>query len=68
MRLSLFLRRHLFLLLQSDHLQTVSCLITDVQMPFQSGLDLLEHLTRRGFGIPAIVVSAFLNDKIVRGR
>ena len=49
--------------LQSDHLQTVSCLITDVQMPGQSGLDLLEHLTRRGFGIPAIVVSAFLNDK-----
>jgi FixJ family two-component response regulator len=25
--------------LQSDRLQTVSCLITDVQMPGQSGLD-----------------------------
>jgi FixJ family two-component response regulator len=49
--------------LQSDDLQTASFLITDVQMPGQSGLDLLEHLTRRGFSIPAIVVSAFLNDK-----
>ena len=35
--------------LQSDHLHTASCLITDVQMPGQSGLDLLEHLTRQGF-------------------
>ena len=48
--------------LQSDHLRTASCLITDVQMPGQSGLELLEHLTRRGFHIPAIVVSAFLNE------
>jgi len=50
--------------LQSDHLHTASCLITDVQMPGQSGLDLLEHLTRRGFHLPAIVVSAFLDEKI----
>ena len=49
--------------LLSDHLHSTSCLITDVQMPGQSGLDLLEHLTRRGFHIPAIVVSAFLNEK-----
>ena len=49
--------------LQSDHLHKTSCVITDVQMPGQSGLDLLEHLTRRGFHIPAIVVSAFLNEK-----
>jgi FixJ family two-component response regulator len=49
--------------LQSDHRHTASCLITDVQMPGQSGLDLLEHLTRRGIDIPTIVVSAFLDDK-----
>jgi FixJ family two-component response regulator len=49
--------------LQSDHLHTASCLITDVQMPGQSGLDLLEHLTRRGFHLPAIVVSAFVDEK-----
>jgi FixJ family two-component response regulator len=49
--------------LQSDHLHTASCLITDVQMPSQSGLDLLEHLTRRGFHLPAIVVSAFVDEK-----
>jgi FixJ family two-component response regulator len=49
--------------LQSDHLHTTSCLITDVQMPGQSGLDLLDHLTRQGFHIPAVVVSAFLDEK-----
>ena len=49
--------------LQSDHLHTASCLITDVQMPGQSGLDLLEHLTRQGFHLPAIVVSAFIDEK-----
>jgi FixJ family two-component response regulator len=49
--------------LQSDRLHTTSCLITDVQMPGQSGLDLLDHLTRQGFHIPAVVVSAFLDEK-----
>ena len=49
--------------LQSDDLHNASCLVTDLQMPGQSGLDLLEHLSRARIDIPTIVVSAFLNDQ-----
>ena len=35
-----------------------SCLITDLQMPGMTGLELMEHLSNTGSGIPVIVVSA----------
>jgi len=35
-----------------------ACLITDVQMPGMTGLELMEHLTQTGETIPVIVVSA----------
>lgn len=34
------------------------CLITDVNMPGMTGLELMEHLAQRGMAIPTIVVSA----------
>jgi FixJ family two-component response regulator len=34
------------------------CLIVDLQMPEMSGLDILQHLTRRGIQIPTIVITA----------
>jgi two-component system response regulator FixJ len=34
------------------------CLITDVQMPGMTGVELMEHLARIGVAIPTILVSA----------
>jgi FixJ family two-component response regulator len=42
--------------LQSDHLDKASCLVTDVQMPGLSGLDLQDCLITRGSAMPVIVV------------
>ena len=36
-----------------------SCLISDIQMPGMSGLDLNRHLIDRGLHIPMIFISAF---------
>jgi CheY-like chemotaxis protein len=35
------------------------CIISDLQMPGMSGLDLLEHLRRNGCGVPLIMLTAF---------
>jgi FixJ family two-component response regulator len=34
------------------------CLVVDWRMPEMSGLDLLEHLRRRGIQVPTIIISA----------
>jgi FixJ family two-component response regulator len=34
------------------------CLILDLQMPEMSGLELMQHLTRKGIRIPTIVITA----------
>ena len=53
--------------LNSDHVHDTSCLITDVQMPGLSGVDLQDHLTARGHRIPIIFITAYL-DENVRAR
>lgn len=35
------------------------CILTDVQMPGMSGLELLEHLIGRGSRVPVIIITAF---------
>jgi FixJ family two-component response regulator len=40
------------------------CLIVDFQMPQMTGLELHEHLTRRGIRIPTIVISAIGGDEV----
>jgi FixJ family two-component response regulator len=45
--------------LQSDHCQDADCLITDVQMPGMTGLELQSQLRRRGKRLPIIFVTAF---------
>lgn len=52
------------LFLQSDQSHKASCLITDVQMPGLSGLDLQDRLIARGSAMPVIVVSGSLDGKI----
>jgi len=40
-----------------------TCLITDLQMPGQSGLELQEALRSRGYQMPVILVTAYPNEK-----
>jgi FixJ family two-component response regulator len=45
--------------LQSDSVADTSCLITDVQMPGLSGIDLQRGLIARGVEMPTIFITAF---------
>jgi FixJ family two-component response regulator len=49
--------------LQCSVIAQVACLITDLQMPGQSGLELQEALRSRGYQMPVILVTAYPNDK-----
>ena len=49
--------------LQSAVIAQATCLITDLQMPGQSGLELQEALRSRGYQMPVILVTAYPNDK-----
>src|SRR5262245_66614590 len=49
--------------LQSDYFHKASCLVTDVQMPGLSGLDLQDCLIARGSAMPVIVVGGSLDER-----
>jgi FixJ family two-component response regulator len=49
--------------LQSGAVATTGCLITDLQMPGLSGLDLQERLQADGYRTPVILITAFPNEK-----
>jgi FixJ family two-component response regulator len=50
--------------LQSDRLNDLSCVITDVQMPGMSGVELQDHLRTQGYRVPFIFFTAFPDEKI----
>jgi FixJ family two-component response regulator len=50
--------------LKSEQVHDTSCLITDVQMPGLSGLDLQGHLIARGHCIPIIFITGYPNDSV----
>ena len=50
--------------LASPACRTAACLITDVQMPGMSGLDLQRHLASEGNRIPVILITAFPQDRL----
>src|SRR5262249_5803686 len=52
--------------LQSGHIDDASCLITDVQMPGLSGVELQTMLNARGTRVPIIFITAFPEDRIRR--
>jgi FixJ family two-component response regulator len=52
--------------LQSGRLRETACLITDVQMPGMSGVDLQDHLIATGDKTPVIVVTAFPEEGLRR--
>ena len=49
--------------LQSDVLAETTCLITDVQMPGLSGLELQEALQSQGYHTPVILITAYPKEK-----
>jgi FixJ family two-component response regulator len=49
--------------LASGAVAQTSCLITDLHMPGQSGLDLQKQLLAEGHRTPVIFVTAFLDEK-----
>jgi FixJ family two-component response regulator len=52
--------------LESDHISDTSCVITDVQMPGLSGVELQSVLIARGARLPMIFITAFPEDRIRR--
>jgi FixJ family two-component response regulator len=50
--------------LKSDHIDDTSCLITDVQMPGLSGVELQSRLAASGRRLPVIFVTAFPEERI----
>lgn len=50
--------------LASSACRAAVCLITDVQMPGMSGLDLQRHLIGNGNRIPVIMITAFPRDHV----
>jgi len=52
--------------LQSGDATRASCLITDIQLPGMSGLDLQDRLRAVGYRLPIIVITAFPEPKLKR--
>ena len=52
--------------LQSGDAARTSCLITDIQLPGMSGLDLQDRLRAEGYRLPIIVITAFPEPKLER--
>jgi FixJ family two-component response regulator len=49
--------------LQSDVIAETTCLITDLQMPGLSGLQLQEALKSQGYQTPVILITAYPNEQ-----
>ena len=50
--------------LKSEHVNNTSCLITDLQMPGLSGLDLQDRLIASGYRIPIIFITAYPDENV----
>jgi len=50
--------------LQSDSVWATSCIITDLQMPGMSGVELQDHLIAEGNPTPIIFMTAFFDEKV----
>jgi FixJ family two-component response regulator len=50
--------------LLSPHRHETACLISDVQMPNMSGIELQQHLAAHGDTTPIMFITAFANERI----
>jgi FixJ family two-component response regulator len=53
--------------LASPYVRTTSCLITDINMPGMTGIELHSHLVESGYAIPTILITAYA-DESMRAR
>ena len=53
--------------LASPLLPKTACLVTDVQMPGMTGVELHKHLADAGYAIPTILVTAY-PEEVARSR
>lgn len=53
-------------LLKFDRTGDIACLITDIQMPGLSGLDLCSRLAEEKKRIPTILITAYPNDRVMQ--
>ncbi|KDR34454.1 response regulator receiver protein [Caballeronia grimmiae] len=52
--------------LESGHFDQVACIISDVQMPGMTGLQLQQRLRELGLALPIIFITAFASDAVRR--
>jgi FixJ family two-component response regulator len=52
--------------LESGHFDEVACIISDVQMPGMTGLQLQQRLHELGLALPIIFITAFASDAVRR--
>ena len=50
--------------LESGQIKVTACLITDVQMPGLSGVELQDRIIADGYRVPVIFVTAFRDERI----
>ena len=50
--------------LRSPRAAETACVISDIQMPAMSGVELQEHLAARGQRTPIIFITAFPNERV----
>ena len=50
--------------LASPRLAETACLVTDVQMPGMTGVELHRHLLDAGYAIPTILVTAYPEESV----
>jgi len=50
--------------LDSRDMAETSCIVTDIQMPGMSGLDLQSQLRTAGFAIPTVLITAFPEEHL----
>jgi FixJ family two-component response regulator len=50
--------------LKSPCVQETACLITDIQMPHMTGVELHSHLVKSGQPIPTILITAYLDESV----
>jgi DNA-binding NtrC family response regulator len=50
-----------------EHLEreTFQGLFTDLRLPGQSGVDLIEELNRRGLSVPSVLMTAYADEQVV---
>ncbi len=46
--------------------ESFHALFTDLRLPGQSGVDLIEELKRRGMSIPVVLMTAYADDDVLR--